>query len=46
MLKKYQKNIHRSFQPENVDNPVDNVDKLFAKQRFPYFYNVSGTHSY
>lgn len=41
-----QKNIHRGSQLQNVDNSVDNVDKLLSEKRFSYFYNVSGAHSY
>ncbi len=36
----------QKFSSENVENSVDNVDNLYTKKVFPYFYNVSGTHSY
>ena len=36
----------QSFHLWIVENFVDNVDNLSGKQVFPYFYNISGTHSY
>lgn len=31
---------------KNVDNHVDNVDKLLTKQGFAHNYDISCTHSY
>lgn len=31
---------------KNVENYVDNVDNLHSQKLFPYFYYVSGSHSY
>ena len=40
-----QKNPH-SLSTEIVENYVDNVDNLLAKQVFAHFYYISGPHSY
>ena len=34
------------FGQEPVDNIVDNVDNFLFYQRFSYFYDISGPHSY
>ena len=36
----------QDFQQRNVNNLVDNVDKLAGKKVFSNIYNVSGAHSY
>ena len=40
------KNIHIVFLIHSVENYVDDVDILFSKQIFAYFYYISGAHSY
>lgn len=42
---KYRQKIHMETK-NNQRLHVDNVDNLFAKERFADFYDVSGTHGY